>query len=133
MLRRQRQLRAQVQRLVDGCLFGVALWLAHLFRTTSKLAMSGGSLFGGTPEIQPFEEYVWLLLIIVPAAPLLLEVQGFYNRAIIASRRLTAWQLMKACTVAVLLLISVMFLTREQLARSVIILFGMISFFLVLL
>ena len=118
--------------LIDAGLFGLSLWLAHLVRTKSKLAMVGGEIFGGTPQIQPFEEYVGLLLIIVPLAPLLLQFQGFYNRSLLTSRATKAWQLMKACAVAVVIIISVLFMSKEQLARSVIILFGVISFLMVM-
>ena len=113
MLRRQRKIRAQLQRVIDAGLFGLSLWVAHWIRMKSKLA-----LFGGTPEIESFENYVWLLLMIMPLAPVLLEMQGFYSRSLLVSRRTTAWELFKGCVLAVLVVISVMFLMREQLARS---------------
>ncbi len=128
MLRRQRKIRAQLQRVVDAGLFGLSLWAAHWFRAKSKLA-----LFGGTPEIETFEDYVWLLFIVVPLAPVLLEMQGFYNRPLLASRRTTAWELFQGCVLSVLVVISVMFLMREQLARSVVIMFGVVSFLFVFL
>lgn len=127
MLRRQKQIRAQVQKLLDGGLFALALWVAHYVRVRFLKV----SVLGGTPEIQPFEEFIWLFLIIIPVAPLLLETQGFYNRPLLARRRTTAWQLLKASTVGMLVLISLLFLFKENPARSVILLFGPISFLLV--
>src|SRR5579885_2427063 len=122
MLGRQKQLRAQLQRIVDAALFGISLWVAHLLRSKYQIAFF--SVFGGTPEIQPFDEYVWLLLIVVPSAPLLLDMQGFYKRPLLASRATTAWHLFKACLISVVAVIFMMFLFREVLARSVIILYG---------
>ena len=90
MLRRQRQLQVQLQKVVDAGLFCVALWVAHKVR-----AISGIEVFGGTKDIQPFPEFVWLFLVIFPLAPVWLQSQGFYNRPIFFSRRQTAWQLAK--------------------------------------
>ncbi len=128
MLRRQQQTRAQVQKLLDASLFAVSLWLAHSLLNT-KLKVS---LFGGAP-IESFSDYVWLLLVIVPVSPFLLDQQGFYNRPLFASWKTICWQLFKACALAVLVVISAMFLGKEVLARSVIIFFGLFSFLLVLI
>lgn len=127
MLRRQKQIRAQVQKLLDGSLFALALWVAHYFRSEVFRV----SMFGGTPEIESFEEWVWLFLIIIPVAPLLLETQGFYNRPLIARRRVTGWQLLRASLLAMVALVSLLFLFKENPARSVVVLFGPISFLMV--
>src|SRR5690349_7899654 len=119
MLRRQKQIRAQLQKLLDGCLFALALWLAHFFRQHYLKF----SIFGGAPDIEEFQEFVWLAWVIIPVAPLLLDGQGFYNRPLLARRRITAWQLFKASFVATLVLISLVFLFKQNPARSVIILF----------
>jgi exopolysaccharide biosynthesis polyprenyl glycosylphosphotransferase len=129
MLRRQRQLRTQFSRLVDAGLFSISLWLAHVLRQdNATLAMLGGPV-----HIQLFAEYAWLLVVIVPVGPLMLEMHGFYSRPLIASRRRTAWQLFRACAITVLVMIVVTFLFNQKLARSVIILFGPLSFALIML
>lgn len=129
MLRRQKQIRIQVQKLLDGCLFSLALWLAHYLRAN----LFKVSMFGGTPDIEGFEEWVWLFLLIIPIAPLLLESQGFYTRPLIARRRVTGWQLLRASFLAMVVLVTLLFLFKENPARSVIFMFGPISFFLVFL
>ena len=129
MLRRQRQIRMQFSRLLDAALFAASFWLAHLLRAdNATLAKLGGPL-----HIQPFWEYAWLLLVIIPVSPLLLEMHGFYNRPLIAARRRTAWQLAQSCALTVLVVIVFRFLFNQELARAVIILFGPISFGLVML
>jgi exopolysaccharide biosynthesis polyprenyl glycosylphosphotransferase len=129
MLRRQKQIRTQVQKLLDGGLFALSLWLAHYLRSNVfKVAV-----FGGTPEIEDFGEWIWLFLIIIPIAPLLLESQGFYNRPLIARRRTTAWQLLRASLLAMMVLVTLLFLFKENPARSVVFLFGPISVVLVFL
>jgi exopolysaccharide biosynthesis polyprenyl glycosylphosphotransferase len=129
MLRRERQIRAWVQRLMDASLFGIGLWVAHWIRKAS-----GIEVFGGTKVIPEFYEFLPLFLVL-PFTPLLLEFQGYYNRPILASRRQAAWMLFKACALAVALTIFGLFLVRWPmvlLARSVVILFGFTSFCLIL-
>ncbi|MHB8522532.1 MAG: sugar transferase [Limisphaerales bacterium] len=126
MLRKQQQLRVQLYRLVDASLFAIGLRLAHLWRSHWEV-----SILGGTPEIEPFEDYVWLFFVVLVLAPMWLELAGFYSRPLLPSRRSTAWRLFKGCLFAVVSVISVMFLLRIQLARSVIMLFGGVSFVLV--
>jgi exopolysaccharide biosynthesis polyprenyl glycosylphosphotransferase len=136
MLRGQRKIRTQVQKLLDGSLFALSLWLAHYLRAhilSHPLIFPWISVFGGTKDIESFEEWIWLFLIIIPVAPLLLETQGFYNRPLIARRRTTTWQLLRATFLAVLVLISLLFLFKENPARSVVVLFAPICVFLVIL
>ncbi len=129
MLRRQKQIRAQLQKLLDGCLFALALYLAWFVRQNYLKV----SWFGGYPDIENFEDFVWLGWLMVPVAPLLLDIQGFYKRPLLARRRTTAWQLFKAGFVATLVLIFVVFLFKQNLARSVIFLFGPLAFGIVFL
>jgi exopolysaccharide biosynthesis polyprenyl glycosylphosphotransferase len=151
MLRRQKQIRAQFLKVVDAAIFGFSFWVAHLLRAKSAVVLPGAETAGssaeydlpwllrflfrqpGTHGIEPFAEYAWLLVIIVPLSPLLLELQGFYNRPLLASRKRTAWQVAKGCALTLMVVISVMFLRKEMLARAVIILFPTISFALVML
>ena len=138
MLRRQRQVRAQFQKLIDAGLFGLSFWLAHLLRSADiwgqPVLKSALAVWSGTPDIKSFAEYAWLLVVILPVAPFLLEMQGFYSRPIIASRRRTAWQLFKGCTLMLVVVVFVLFLRKEMPARAVIIpFFPTISFLLVML
>src|SRR5437870_1649475 len=129
MLRRERQIRASLQRLLDASLFGIGLWLAHWIRSAA-----GIQVFGGTREIPPFHEFLQLFLVL-PFTPLLLEFQGYYNRPILSSRRQAAWMLLKGCALAVVLIIFGMFMVKwpiEKVARSVVMLFGFTSFALIL-
>jgi exopolysaccharide biosynthesis polyprenyl glycosylphosphotransferase len=126
MLRRQRQIRIRIHKLVDAGLFCLGFWLAHLLRFIWPL-----EIFGGTPIIQPFSYYAWVLLVIFPLTPLMLSWQGFYNRPILGSRRKAAWQLLMACFALAVVVVLVLFLRRAPLARAVIILFPVLSYLLV--
>jgi exopolysaccharide biosynthesis polyprenyl glycosylphosphotransferase len=126
MLRRDKQLRTQIYQLKDAVIFVVALWLAHFIRNSQNFSFL-------ERQIESFDQFVWLFLIIIPGVPLILESQGFYNRPLFCKRRQTAWILFKSCALATIGIIFVMFLFKSSLSRAVIILFGTISFLLMML
>jgi exopolysaccharide biosynthesis polyprenyl glycosylphosphotransferase len=128
MLRRDRLIRMQVHELLDACLFALSFWLAHSLRFDANIR----DLFD-LPEIAPFEHYVWLYLILIPAGPMILEAQGFYNRPLLSSRMTTAWLLLKGCAITTLGLVLTSYFFRMDSARSVLVLFGTISFGLLFL
>jgi len=105
----------------------VAFWIAHAVRANWHF-----EFLWERPEIQSFGTYAPLLLAIFLTTPVLLEIQGFYDRPLLASRRQTIWQLFWACNWTTIIIILISFLAREQPARGVIVLFGAISFVLVL-
>src|SRR5512141_673880 len=107
MLRRDRIIRMQIHQLMDACLFALAFWLAYTLRADEAIVR----LFHLNP-VAPFDRYVWLYLILIPAAPLTLEAQGFYSRPLMSSRRVTAWQLLKGCFLISLGLVLSLFLLR---------------------
>src|SRR6266481_5074770 len=126
MLRRDRQIRMQIQQLLDACLFALGFWLAYVLRSNP-----GVIDLLNLPPVNEFSEYKWLYIILIPAAPLILEAQGFYNRPTLCSRRTTTWVLFKGCLVTALVLILTSFFFRMVIARAVIIWFGFVSFALV--
>lgn len=126
MLRRQLEIRRRVQMLLDAFLFALAFYVAHRIRSHWQF-----EILGGSKTIAPFSEYAWLLLLVVPGGPIALRGHGFYNRPLIPSRRLTYWQLFKSCAVVTIGLILVLWVLRSDVGRSVIILFGGLSFVLI--
>jgi exopolysaccharide biosynthesis polyprenyl glycosylphosphotransferase len=125
MLRRHRQVRTQLSQLLDASLFALALWVAHLIRSSLPI-----SVFGGTAEIGPFSDYVWLYLVVLPLAPITLEMQGFYRRTAYQSPWKTLWRLLRASGILTICIIAAIFLFRRQdlVARSVVLIFGLIGF-----
>jgi exopolysaccharide biosynthesis polyprenyl glycosylphosphotransferase len=115
----------QVHQLMDACLFALGFWLAYLIRSNARVI----DLFH-LDDVSPFEAYVWLYLILMPAAPLILEAQGFYNRPMLCRRRTTSWILFKGCLFTTLGLILTLFLFHSGIARLVTVLFGAVSFLL---
>jgi len=116
--------------LVDGGVFALCFYLAHLLRTYWQF-----EVFGGARQIHPFEDYVWLCPFIMVGAPLLLKSQGFYDRPSVSSRKATLWHLVQGCAWTAMAVIGLVWILREGLtiARSVILLFGGISFLVMLI
>lgn len=107
---------------MDAGLLALSYWLAHVLRDQFP-----NPILPGLAHIEPFYSYMWLLMIIVPFSPILLEMQGFYQGNWPKLDRNTVWQVFSGCALSVVGLILVMFLLKIQLARSVPILFGGIS------
>ena len=115
MLLRQRQLQTKIHALADAALFGAMFWLAHFVRSLPQLDKQ--SMIG------PFAQYQWLLLVVVPLTPPLLELQGFYRRPLLASRRQTLAQILRGSAWMSLAIIVAMFLLKQEVARGVVSLF----------
>src|SRR5579872_1172793 len=126
MLRRHRQIKMQIQQLLDACLFASSFWLAWVLRANPEIQM-----LLALPPVRPFEAYFWLYLVLIPAGPLVLEAQGFYDRPLLSPRQTAVWPLFKGCLLTTVGLIMVLFFFRLELARSVAVLFGIISFVLI--
>jgi exopolysaccharide biosynthesis polyprenyl glycosylphosphotransferase len=127
MLRRDRQIRRQIHQLMDACLFAVSFWLAYVLRSDPNII----DIFSLSP-IAPFASFVWVYLILIPASPLILEAQGFYNRPLGCSRSATVWPLFQGCLFTALGLILALFFFRMNIPRGLLVWFGVISFVLVL-
>jgi len=123
MLRRQRQLYAKLQKLLDALLVCGALALAHWIRSLPALDPRN--------DIEGFSGYAWLLTVIVLVTPPALELQGFYSRPLLHSRRQTFWQLVKASAWITLALITALFIRKAEGARGVLLLFAPLSVVLV--
>jgi exopolysaccharide biosynthesis polyprenyl glycosylphosphotransferase len=92
MLQRDRQIRTQVHQLADACIFAASFWLAYAIRNNVTLTSWINLLLPAGHELDVippdmFEQVWWLYFALVPAAPLVLESQGFYNRPAMNSRR----------------------------------------------
>ncbi len=73
MLDRKEELNRQMQQIVDGLLMVVAFWGAHALRFV------GNAWFPFDKQIAPFSEFQWLIFIIIPFGPIILDLQGFYS------------------------------------------------------
>ncbi len=73
MLRRRREINTQLSQFMDVPLLAACFWAAHQIR------WRGTFWFDLSAAIRPFEDFFWMLAIVLPALPLILEGQGFYE------------------------------------------------------
>jgi exopolysaccharide biosynthesis polyprenyl glycosylphosphotransferase len=118
----------QLHQLVDACLFALSFWLSYKLRTTPDIIERFH-----LAAVPPFKDFAWLLILLIPSAPLILEANGFYERPMVSSRLVTAWSLLKSCVVSSLALILVLFLVQAGFPRTVMFWFGVTAFTLVFL
>jgi exopolysaccharide biosynthesis polyprenyl glycosylphosphotransferase len=130
MLQRDRQIRTQIQQVADACLFGFSFWVAIALRANPQI-IAWLDLDPISPDL--FNKVLWLYFILIPAAPLILETQGFYDRPVLCPRRDILWPLFKGCLITTIGLVLVMYAFRFVSPRVVMAFFGCISFSLVYL
>jgi exopolysaccharide biosynthesis polyprenyl glycosylphosphotransferase len=128
MLRRNRQIKMQIQQMLDACLFGVSFLLAWGIRSNSDIVEALN-----LPVITWRETYFWLYVVLIVAGPLVLETQGYYDRALLSSRRIAIWPLFRGCVLTAIGLVLILFFFRTDFPRGVAVLFGFISLGMILI
>jgi len=73
MIGRKQELNLQFQQIVDGVILVVCFWAAHVIRSSISL------FFPAVYDIPNFNDFSWVLLILMPLGPIMLETQGFYH------------------------------------------------------
>ena len=130
MLRRDRQIRTQIHQVADACLFAVSFWIAYALRNNPHI-VAWLELDPIPPDV--VGSVVWLYFILIVAAPLILESQGFYDRPALGPRRDIFWPLLKGCLITTTGLVLVMYTLHFISPRVVMMFFGVVSFTLVYL
>lgn len=118
MISRKQEINLQVNQLIDALILGGLLWVAYAIRAEW---LTDIDVLGAIP---PFSDHLWMLAVIMPFGPFLLELEDFYNYPLekTAARSLT--QLIRAGIWLVLLLgVCVIFLKLQVPSRSVLLLF----------
>ncbi|HUA37146.1 MAG TPA: sugar transferase [Candidatus Sulfopaludibacter sp.] len=119
MLKRDRQIRTVIHQLLDAGLFAVAFWLAYALRSNADVIA-----WLRLEPSSPFENFAWLYLVLIPATPLVLESQGFYDHPPLCSRRVVLWPLFKGCVLITVGLMLTVYVFHLIVARGIFILFG---------
>ncbi len=92
MLGRKQEINLQLSQILDSCLLVLACWVSHSLASILRPRMS----WLGGAAIPPFKELFWLMAIIVPFTPIVLELQGYYESPLLKSRWRTIRQLGRA-------------------------------------
>ena len=63
--------------LADGLLMGLCLWLSYLLRVFLN---AWPNFFS---EIPPFSTFLWMVVVVIPLTPLILDLNGYYENPVI--------------------------------------------------
>ena len=127
MLARRQEFNTQLQQLIDAFLLAVSLWVGHVLRGFST------SWFHLANQVDPFRNYQWILVVIMPFGPILLELQGFYQSPLNKTPWKSIMQIMRAMIgLGIIVSAGVIFLRLPLAARSVPVLFVLIATLLLL-
>jgi exopolysaccharide biosynthesis polyprenyl glycosylphosphotransferase len=128
MLARRQELNTQLQVFIDAFLLAFALWAAYVLRYYATF------WFDLTKTIDPQRNYAWLLVVIMPFGPILLDLQGFYQSPINKTQWKSIVQITRAMIgLSIIVSACVIFLRLPLSNRSVPLLFILIGTLLLLL
>lgn len=122
MLARKQEINLQLNQLADAALLGVVFWLCHQLRFYEIIS------FDGSAEIPPFEYFLWVLAILIPFGPFLLELQGYYHYPLEKTALRSLGQILRAGLWLIVLVALSAFLFKLTIpSRSVPLLFCLIA------
>jgi exopolysaccharide biosynthesis polyprenyl glycosylphosphotransferase len=122
MLERRQELNTQLQQLIDAFLLAFSLWAAYVLRYYSTF------WFDLSKAIDPQTNYAWLLIVIMPFGPILLDLQGFYQSPLNKTQRKSLLQIVRAMVgLSIIVSACVIFLRLPLANRAVPILFILIG------
>lgn len=112
----------------------VSLYLAYFLRVISVDVARFMNLSVSVPPIHSFSELAWLLFIIIPLWPILMDINGAYSTIKMVDLRQTIWIISKSVAQATGILILFMYMFKiEGISRLFIFLISMVSFALLIL
>lgn len=118
MLGRRQEINLQLTELFDSALLGFCLWFAHFVRSTLAPL-----IWPDIIAIPSIEQHYWVMAVIVPFTPVVLEYRGFYNHLFQKSAGLSLRQLGEALFImGTVIGAMVVFLKWNVPSRSVVIL-----------
>ncbi len=122
MLARKQELNTQLQQIFDAVLLALSLFAAHQLRFFST------DWFDLQKTIDPFLNYQWLLVVIMPFGPILLDLQGFYQSPLTKTKWKSFIQVVQAMVYLSILVSACVIFVRLPLAnRSVPLLFIVVA------
>src|SRR6202163_4966964 len=122
MLARRQELYTQLQQLIDSALRALSLLAAHALRYYST------AWFDLSTPIGRFRIYQWLLVVIMPFGPILLDLQGFYQSPLNKRKWKSFVQILRAMIyLSIIVSGCVIFLHFPLVSRSVPLLFILIA------
>mgnify|MGYP006278380115 CR=1 FL=1 len=109
--------------ILDGLILGLCLWFCHFLRSSELVHFE--PLQG---KIPPFSDFYWMLAMVIPVTPLLLDLQGYYDSPLSQRFEDTLFKMGKAgFWLALLLGLAAIFGRLEMPSRTVLLLFFILA------
>ena len=119
---RKQELNLQFYQMLDAVLLVICFWAAHVLRYEAT------DWFQLDKQIAEFNEFRWMLFIIMPFGPIILDMQGFYNHILHKTLKESVLQILHSTFWLCLFLAGcVIFLRLEVPSRAVLIIFGIMA------
>ena len=117
MLGRRQEINLQLHQLVDCALLVLSLWLAYWLR-----AEVARGFWPTLEKLPPFPRFFWLVAVIAPFTPVILESRGFYQN-VLSKRRATSLRQLAGAGVRVVVLLGLceIFLKWSVESRAVVV------------
>lgn len=94
MLGRRQEINLQLTELADSALLAFFLWFGHFLR-----AVLARYFWPELDAVPAFSDFLWLVAVIVPFTPVVLEMRGFYSNLLNKSLAHSARQLLEAMVI----------------------------------
>ena len=117
-MNRKQEISKDLSLVADGLLLGLCLWVSYLLRVSGLIRLDV------MPEIPPFSHSYWMLGLIIPMTPLLLDLNRFYDNPLTQRYEVFFQKMAQAGFWLILIIgLSSIFGKLEIPSRSVLILF----------
>lgn len=127
MLTRKQELNTQLQQLIDAVVLALALLIGHALRYYAT------TWFDLSNTIEPFQSYQWLLIVVMPFGPILLDIQGFYESPLTKTKWKSFVQIVRAMIGLSIIVSGCVIFLRLPLASRAVPLFSILIAILLLL
>ncbi|HEY5777122.1 MAG TPA: sugar transferase [Terrimicrobiaceae bacterium] len=117
MIARKQEISLQLNQLIDAVLLGGVFWLCHFLLSNAAFSEPEGEMPG-------LSHFLWMLAVIIPFGPFLLELQGFYHYQLEKSLLKSLGQIGRAgFWLIVIIMCAVVLLRLEVPSRSLLFVF----------
>jgi exopolysaccharide biosynthesis polyprenyl glycosylphosphotransferase len=122
MIGRKQEFNLQKLQIIDGVLLVFFFWVAYVLRASLS------RWFEAVYDIPNFNEFRWVLFILMPFGPILLEMQGFYHHVLQKDIWRSAIQIGRAgIMLGLIIAVSAFFFRYDFPSRAVLIIFSVLA------
>jgi exopolysaccharide biosynthesis polyprenyl glycosylphosphotransferase len=120
MLGRRQEINLQLTELTDSGILAFFLWFAHYLRADLALRFNPN-----LEALPPFADFLWLLAVIAPFTPVILELRGFYSNLTNKSPALSIRQLLEAMVIIGMIVGALAIFVRWHVPSRAVLLLGL--------